>query len=138
MLNKYHKFSFMALLEHFQHTKHINRYRSRLQMPLMFHDYNGKIWLFVNHGFTTTLISDTKQQSSLNLFLTRALNHLCEDNAFEYERESGQKANKDKSLFYMHQNSSREVVHQIELDTCMTKGTFPLKDKKEQTLVYME
>lgn len=27
----------------------------------------------------------------------------------------------------MHQNSSREVVQQMELDTGMTKGTFPLK-----------
>ncbi|KAG5575996.1 hypothetical protein H5410_056130 [Solanum commersonii] len=66
MLNKYHKFSFIALLEPFQHTRHINRYRSRLQMPLMFHNCNGKIWLFVNHGFIATLISDTEQQLSLN------------------------------------------------------------------------
>ncbi|XP_049391503.1 uncharacterized protein LOC125855893 [Solanum stenotomum] len=36
-------------------------------MPLMFHNCNGKIWLFVNHGFIATLISDTEQQLSLNL-----------------------------------------------------------------------
>ncbi|KAG5610650.1 hypothetical protein H5410_021931 [Solanum commersonii] len=61
---------------------------SRLQMPLMFHNCNGKIWLFVNHGFTATLISDTNQQLSLNLcsqtlgisFLTTIVYAKCDKN----------------------------------------------------------
>lgn len=36
-------------------------------MSLMFNNYNGKIWVFVNHDFSKTFVSDSDQQLSLIL-----------------------------------------------------------------------
>lgn len=60
MLHNYHKFAFVALLEPFQHVRFINRYRRRLKMPKAMHNCNGKIWIFTNHGFDVTVVSDSQ------------------------------------------------------------------------------
>lgn len=62
MLHKYHNFAFIGLLEPFQHTRVIDRYRSRIQMPWVFHNYSGKIWCFINQGFDAQVVMDTDQQ----------------------------------------------------------------------------
>lgn len=64
MLHKFQKFSFIALLEPFQHRRTINKYKNRIQMSLVLHNYLGKIWFFVNHGFIVNIITDTEQQIS--------------------------------------------------------------------------
>lgn len=45
----------------------MNKYRGRLQKPLIFHNYNGKYYCFMNHVFSITINKDTKQQLSLLL-----------------------------------------------------------------------
>lgn len=45
----------------------------------------------------------------------------------DYERQSGQKVNKDKSFNCIHQNTGRAVDSQIALITAMNKGKFPMK-----------
>lgn len=45
----------------------------------------------------------------------------------EYERKSGQKVNKEKSFFYLHQNALAEVIHQVQQCTGMRRGAFPMK-----------
>lgn len=62
MLHYHHKFAFVALLEPFQAVRHINKYRRRLKMPLGTHNNNGKIWLFTNHGFDVSVVSNSDQQ----------------------------------------------------------------------------
>ena len=65
MLHKYHKFSFIALMEPFQDSRFIKKYRRRLRMPLATSNYNGKIWIFINHDFDIIVISNTEQQLTL-------------------------------------------------------------------------
>lgn len=45
----------------------------------------------------------------------------------EYEIESGQKVNMDKSFFYMYQNAPMEEVQRVEQVLGMNKDTFSLK-----------
>ncbi|KAG5620558.1 hypothetical protein H5410_005776 [Solanum commersonii] len=56
MLNNYHKFGFIALLEPFQQVRTINKYRWILSAPEAFHNKNEKIWVFVNNGFNATIV----------------------------------------------------------------------------------
>lgn len=65
ILNRLNKFAFTALLKPFQQARYINKSRGRLQMPLMFHNYNGKIWYFENNGFNVIIKKDTEQLLSL-------------------------------------------------------------------------
>ncbi|XP_047264042.1 uncharacterized protein LOC124896540 [Capsicum annuum] len=67
MLHNFNKFAFITLLEPFQHTTTIQRYRNRLKMPLVVHNLNGKIWFFANHGFDVTVVSSTEQHLSVLL-----------------------------------------------------------------------
>ncbi|KAK4737677.1 hypothetical protein R3W88_001374 [Solanum pinnatisectum] len=62
MLHNHHKFAFVALFEPFQEVRHINKYRRRLRMPLGIHNSNGKIWLYINHGFDVSVMSNLDQQ----------------------------------------------------------------------------
>ncbi|KAH0755697.1 hypothetical protein KY290_025967, partial [Solanum tuberosum] len=45
----------------------INRNRKRLRMPKVAHNNNGKIWVFTNHGYDITTVSDTDQQLTVLL-----------------------------------------------------------------------
>lgn len=67
MLNRVRNFAFVAVLEPFQHSRYINKYRARMQIPHMFHSCKGKIWCFINYGFSISVESDTNQQLSLLL-----------------------------------------------------------------------
>lgn len=67
MLHNFHKFAFVALLEPFQPVRCINRYRRRLRMPVVNHNSNGKIWVFTNHGYEVTVVSNTDQQLTVLL-----------------------------------------------------------------------
>lgn len=42
MLNKFHKFAFITLLEPFQHIRTINKYKNMVQIPLVFYNYYGR------------------------------------------------------------------------------------------------
>lgn len=42
MLHNHHKFTFVALLEHFHAVTHINKYKRRLRMPMVTHNNNEK------------------------------------------------------------------------------------------------
>ena len=46
----------------------------------------------------------------------------------QYESQSGQKVNKEKSFFYMHQNTSRSITEKVGEITGMTRGVFPFKN----------
>lgn len=88
MLHKFPNFSFIALLESFQHVGTIQSYRNRLHMPLVFCNFNGKVWLLTNHGFDTTTVSNSKLQLTILLenrtlglsFLTTIVYAKCERN----------------------------------------------------------
>lgn len=67
MLHNFHKFAFVAILEPFQHVRTINRYKHRLKTPSAFNNLNGKIWVFTNHGFEATVVSNTDQQITLKV-----------------------------------------------------------------------
>lgn len=65
MLHKYNTFDFIALLEPFQHVSSINRYKMRLRMSGAYHNCNGKIWLFTNHGLEVSVLSNSDQQITI-------------------------------------------------------------------------
>lgn len=67
MLHNYHKFTFIGLLEPFQHINEINKYKRRLKMKLALSNCNGKIWLFINHDIITYVLKDTDQQLTVQL-----------------------------------------------------------------------
>lgn len=67
MLNNFHKFGFIALLEPFQHVRTINIYKRRLRAQEVFHNTNGKFWIFVNNDFNAIVINNLDQQLSLVL-----------------------------------------------------------------------
>lgn len=45
----------------------------------------------------------------------------------KYEQESGENENKDKSFLYTHQNSSTEIVQQMEIKMGTARGTIHFK-----------
>lgn len=45
----------------------------------------------------------------------------------EYEKESRQKVNKEKSFFYLHHNVATDIAQQVEQMTGMNRGSFPMK-----------
>lgn len=47
-----------ALMEPFQHSKHVHRYKRRLGMHTVGANSNGKIWFFVNKHTEVEIISD--------------------------------------------------------------------------------
>lgn len=67
MLHNFLKFAFVALMEPFQHVRTINRYKERLKMPHACHNVNGKIWVFTNHGYDTSVISNSEQQITIKM-----------------------------------------------------------------------
>lgn len=67
MLHNYHKFAFVSLLEPFKYVRSINRYKLRLMMPKAGHNINGKIWVFINYGFDSTVVSNTEQQITIKI-----------------------------------------------------------------------
>lgn len=67
LLHKLYKFTCFALSEPLQHIGMINKYKTRIQMPLVFHNYSIKKLFFVNHVFKVNIISDTKQRISCQL-----------------------------------------------------------------------
>ncbi|XP_059315791.1 uncharacterized protein LOC132066504 [Lycium ferocissimum] len=67
MLHRHHKFSIIALMEPFQHFRHIQRFRRRLGMRYAHHNYNGKIWFFINDNIDVEVIQDTDQQITVKL-----------------------------------------------------------------------
>ncbi|XP_060195246.1 uncharacterized protein LOC132624493 [Lycium barbarum] len=75
MLQRHHKFMFIALLEPFQNARHIHKYRRRLNMSLAAANYNGKIWYFTNDVVDVEVLMDTAQQVTLKL-------HLLEEDRF--------------------------------------------------------
>ncbi|XP_059289476.1 uncharacterized protein LOC132042996 [Lycium ferocissimum] len=69
MLHRHHKFILIALMEPFQDSRHISRYKRRLGMSLANHNCNGKIWCFINEGIDVEVLMDTEQQVTIKLFL---------------------------------------------------------------------
>jgi len=67
MLHKFHNFLFIGLMEPFQDSRHINKYRRRLRMSNATTNCNGKIWFFTNHDVDFTIIKDTDQQLTMKL-----------------------------------------------------------------------
>lgn len=60
MLHNFHKFTFIGLLEPLQNSRHIEKYKRRLRMPLATSNCNGKICFFTNYDFTTTVVKDSE------------------------------------------------------------------------------
>lgn len=57
ILHNFHKFSFMALMEPFQHVRTINGYRTRLKILHVTYNIKGNIWVFTNHVYNTIVTS---------------------------------------------------------------------------------
>ncbi|KAH0670569.1 hypothetical protein KY289_025062 [Solanum tuberosum] len=45
----------------------------------------------------------------------------------DYEKQSGQKVNKEKSFYYLHQNVAARISTLVEQCTGMSRGSFPMK-----------
>ncbi|OIS97078.1 hypothetical protein A4A49_60540, partial [Nicotiana attenuata] len=60
-MKKGHNFFVIALMEHFQKARHIQRYRRRLNMESAFTNLNRKIWLFFDVVVEWELIVETNQ-----------------------------------------------------------------------------
>lgn len=67
LLHNFHKFNFVALMEPFQHVTYLNRFTRRLRMAKGYANNNGKIWLFVNHGFEVVKVSNSDQQFTVQI-----------------------------------------------------------------------
>ncbi|XP_059288673.1 uncharacterized protein LOC132042062 [Lycium ferocissimum] len=67
MLHKHRKFVLISLLEPFQQSRHIDRYKRRLGMNLANHNCNGKIWFFVTDGIEVDVLMDTDQQVTIKM-----------------------------------------------------------------------
>jgi len=67
MLNKAHKFNFIALMEPFQNASVINKYRRRLGMPFAKSNFNGKIWIFVKEGYQVDINLDAEQHITIKV-----------------------------------------------------------------------
>ncbi|KAG5595376.1 hypothetical protein H5410_036608 [Solanum commersonii] len=67
MLHGFHKFNFVALMEPFQHVRCLNRFNRRLRMTKGYANNNGKIRLFVNHGFDVVKMRNSEQQLTVHI-----------------------------------------------------------------------
>ncbi|XP_060200616.1 uncharacterized protein LOC132628879 [Lycium barbarum] len=67
MLHRQKKFNFIALMEPFQHIRHIEMYKLWVGMKIAWHNINGKIWLFIEEGYQVELQLDTDQLLSMKL-----------------------------------------------------------------------
>ncbi|XP_060183335.1 uncharacterized protein LOC132613335 [Lycium barbarum] len=57
----------VALMEPFQHSKHLQKYRRRIGMETALTNINGKIWVFIDAVVQWEILLDTNQQISLKL-----------------------------------------------------------------------
>lgn len=69
MLHKHRKFSLIALIEPFQESRYIQRYKRRLGMQSATYNHSREIWVFTSEGFSVELLLDTTQQISMKLGL---------------------------------------------------------------------
>ncbi|XP_060216615.1 uncharacterized protein LOC132644079 [Lycium barbarum] len=67
MLHRHHKFSIIALMEPFQHFRHIQGFRRRLGMRYAHYNCNGKIWFFVYDNVDVEILQDLEQQITIKL-----------------------------------------------------------------------
>jgi len=67
MLYRHHKFFLIALMEPFQDTRHIRKYKRRLGMQYVNYNSNGQIWVFIQEGIHVGVVSDSEQQLTLHL-----------------------------------------------------------------------
>ncbi|XP_060201100.1 uncharacterized protein LOC132629763 [Lycium barbarum] len=67
MLNRQKKFKFIALMEPFQHQRHIEMYKLWVGMSTAWHNSNGKIWVFVDDEYQVETQKNTEQLLSLKL-----------------------------------------------------------------------
>ncbi|XP_060202706.1 uncharacterized protein LOC132631120 [Lycium barbarum] len=61
LLHRQKHFNYVALLEPFQHVRHIDMYKLWLNMGTSWHNVNGKIWLFVDAEIQVEIMRDTEQ-----------------------------------------------------------------------------
>uniref|UniRef100_A0A0V0HYL8 Putative ovule protein n=1 Tax=Solanum chacoense TaxID=4108 RepID=A0A0V0HYL8_SOLCH len=64
-----------------------------------------------------TIIFSSTQNYSLGKIMT-----VLQD----YEKQSGQKVNKEKSFYYLHQKVAAGISHQVEQCTGMSRDSFPM------------
>lgn len=67
MLNKHHKFFLIALMEPFQHTRHIQKYKRRLGTMFFNYNQNGKICVFVQKNIQVQILSNSEQKITLQI-----------------------------------------------------------------------
>lgn len=63
-------------MESFQDTTHIHSYKRSLGMQYANYNTNGQIWVFIKKGISVGVVSDTKQQLSLQLTLANGYQFL--------------------------------------------------------------
>ncbi|XP_060183360.1 uncharacterized protein LOC132613364 [Lycium barbarum] len=67
LMHRQKNFNFIALMEPFQHHRHIDMYRLWLGMGTAWHNITGKIWVFVNEEFQAEVTKDNEQLLALKL-----------------------------------------------------------------------
>ncbi|OIT28638.1 hypothetical protein A4A49_64033, partial [Nicotiana attenuata] len=60
-MQREHDFFIVSLMEPFQKTRHIQKYRRRLGMDAEISNVNRKIWLFFDAAVEWDLLMDTEQ-----------------------------------------------------------------------------
>lgn len=66
---------------------------------------------------------DTISFISFNVNLNKKIMQVLK----EYELESDQKINMDNSFYYVHKNTLTSMLMQVEQDTIISRGCFPLR-----------
>ncbi|XP_060202778.1 uncharacterized protein LOC132631203 [Lycium barbarum] len=61
LLHTQKHFNYVALLEPFQHVRHIDMYKLWLNMGTTWHNVNGKIWIFVDAEIQVEIMRDTEK-----------------------------------------------------------------------------
>ncbi|KAG5570033.1 hypothetical protein H5410_059799, partial [Solanum commersonii] len=60
-------------------------------------------------------------------FLKKVSRKMGFSNTLEYEKQSGQKMNKENSFFYLHHNVAAGISQEVEHSISTRKGVFPMK-----------
>ncbi|XP_060182816.1 uncharacterized protein LOC132612735 [Lycium barbarum] len=66
-LQRQHKFDIIALMEPFQNSRYLLKYKRRLGMETVLANTNGKIWVFLDDAIQCDIIMDTDQQVTLKV-----------------------------------------------------------------------
>lgn len=71
MLHRHYKFFLVALIEPFKDNRQIQKYKRRSDMQYTNYNSNDQIWVFIQDGIHVGVVSDSEQQLTLQLTLSK-------------------------------------------------------------------